>query len=329
MIKIGVIGCSNISKKLIKRINMSDKSKYTFESFASRSKEKAEYFGKMFKARAFEGYDSILRSKELDAVYITLPPALHFKWIKEALKHGKHVLCEKPMCVNYDETREVVQLSKQKKLVLFENYMFPFHSQNILVRDIINDNEIGEVLLVRGSFSIPQLSTKDNFRYSRELGGSSLLDTGGYPIKLSQIILGDNLTIKQSYLNYSNENNVDMNGCVTLVNENSQIAQIFFGYGSYYQCFYEVLGSQGKIFVDRAFTAPPEYTPSVILEKSNSLKKLKIPKDNHFKGIVEEFIKCILNKHYDKYHDEILNQSRLIQEIFEQNEFDKMGNITG
>lgn len=56
----------------------------------------------------------------MDFVYVSTPNAFHYEWASKALKAGKHVLCEKPFTANADEARKLVELGKEKGLVVEE-----------------------------------------------------------------------------------------------------------------------------------------------------------------------------------------------------------------
>ena len=88
------------------------------ENVLNAEYEKAKTFTETYGGKIFESYQSIIESDEIEAIYIPLPPALHFKWAKEALKQGKHVLVEKPSTVSAEDTKELVALAKEKGLAL-------------------------------------------------------------------------------------------------------------------------------------------------------------------------------------------------------------------
>lgn len=68
----------------------------------------------------------------IDALYIPLPPSMHHEWVGRALRAGKHVLSEKPLAVNYQQTEDLVRLARAHDRVLAENYMFLHQVRNTL-----------------------------------------------------------------------------------------------------------------------------------------------------------------------------------------------------
>ena len=98
--------------------------------------EKARKFVSEYGGKIFNGYESLVCSDEIDAIYIPLPPTLHFKWAKKALENGKHVLLEKPFTTDLADTKTLVELAKEKDLAVHENYMFVYHRSQAALSEI-------------------------------------------------------------------------------------------------------------------------------------------------------------------------------------------------
>ncbi len=262
------------------------------EHMLAQEKAKALRMRNDYGGELFEGYKSIIASPDIDAVYIPLPPALHYEWTKRALECGKHVLVEKPATTSKKETQRLIEIAKKNNLALHENYMFVFHNQLQAINTIIENNEIGDIRLFRISFGFPRRLATD-FRYNRALGGGALLDAGGYTIRYAAMLLGDTAQIKHAHLNYIPEFEVDMFGSATLENATGVTAQIAFGMDNDYKCELEVWGSNGTFKTGRVLTAPDGYIPSSTISKNNVVEKRELPSDDAFKKSIEYFIKCI------------------------------------
>jgi NDP-hexose-3-ketoreductase len=265
---IGVLGCANIAmRSVIPAIkSISD---FNLIAVASRTINKANEYAEKFQCEAIEGYDNLISRKDIDAIYLPLPTGLHLEYVNKCLDCGKHVIAEKSLGMNYTEVEAMVNLAKEKNLLLMENYMFEYHSQHKIVFDLLKNNEIGEMRLFRSSFGFPPLS-KENFRYSKALGGGSLLDAAGYPIKAAQMFLGTEVMVKASNLFIDKTLDVDIFGSAYIAGSTSVAAEIGFGFDNFYQCNYEIWGSKGKITALRAFTPQPDYSPRIVLEKGQS-----------------------------------------------------------
>lgn len=162
---------------------------------------------------------------DIDAVYLPLPPALHFKWAKLALEHGKHVFVEKPSTTDAVDTNGLIELARKNNLAFHENYMFVYHEQLKVINDVVESGEIGDIRLYRISFGFPRRAQND-FRYNKSLGEGALIDAGGYTIKYGSYLLGDTAKLTTTQLNYIDEFGVDMYGSATMVNDKGVTAQL-------------------------------------------------------------------------------------------------------
>ena len=89
--------------------------------------------------------DDILLSKEIDAVVIATPVFTHFSLAKKALENGKHVLLEKPMTSTIKEAEELMNLAKQKGLLLMVDHTFLYTGAVMKMKQLINEKSIGEI----------------------------------------------------------------------------------------------------------------------------------------------------------------------------------------
>ncbi|MGB0887832.1 MAG: Gfo/Idh/MocA family protein [Vicingaceae bacterium] len=311
-LRIGVLGCANIARRsvipAIKSI-----AEYDLVAIASRTQAKADDFANEFSCEAIEGYQNLLDRNDIDVIYMPLPTGLHEEWVMKALEAGKHILIEKSLAMNYESAKKMVDLARQKGLLIMENFMFLYHGQHNFVKDLIAKGEIGELRCFRSSFGFPPLD-KDNFRYNAAAGGGALLDAAAYTVRASQLFLGSDLWVEGATLNNMNTE-VDLFGGAYLKSEAGMFAEVAFGFDNFYQCNYEIWGSKGKITAQRAFTPGANFTPTITLEKQGEVFDHKIDAENHFVNILTEFKRCVLEKEFESKFEQILNQSRLLQEL--------------
>lgn len=261
----------------------------------NREKAKAKTFIDFFeRGKIFESYESLIVSDEIDAVYLPLPPALHFKWAELALKHGKHVFVEKPSTTESSDTAKLISIARSKSLALHENYMFIYHAQLAAVQNIVESGELGDVRLYRITFGFP-LRSQNDFRYNKSLGGGALIDAGGYTLKYASYLLGESAKITDAHLNYLPNYEVDMYGTATMVNDNGVTAQLAFGMDNDYKCEIEIWGSKGTLTSNRILTAPVGFIPECIIKKNQDIEKRQLPSDDAFAKSIALFYNCIVD----------------------------------
>ena len=285
------------------------------DEIMAKERAKAQTFVDNHGGKIYEGYSTLIHSDEVDAVYLPLPPGLHYRWAKEALTAGKHILCEKPCTTTLTNTEDLLKDANGKGLAVHENYMFAFHDQLEAVNEIVRSGEIGEVRLYRISFGFPMRAQND-FRYNKALGGGALLDCGGYTMKYASMLLGPTAELKYAQSNNIEGFSVDMYGSAALVNEDGITAQIAFGMDHNYKCELEVWGSKGTIYTNRILTAPAGLIPEVIIRKGNEEEKRNLPADDAFKKSILHFCKCIEDADTRKAnYGTLLRQARLVEDF--------------
>lgn len=316
-IRIGVLGCSSIAERFVIPAICALPKMFELVAVSSRSEAKLDAYCERLNVRGVLGYQQLIDSSDLDAIYIPLPNSLHFEWVERALTNGLHVLVEKSLACTLEEVQYLNSLADKFKLVLLENFQFQKHKQFEIIKDILAAGRIGELRLVRSSFGFPPFADRDNIRYSRELGGGALLDAGAYPIKIAQEFLGHNLSVSAANLYVGSDLKVDLWGSIQISSsDHSVTGQLSFGFDNYYQCNLELWGSKGFLKANRIFTTPPGVNAVLELQCSDGTsEKINIPADNHFENMLGYFYKLTKNEVLRKQeYFKNINQSRLIAE---------------
>ena len=315
-VRIGVLGFASIAQKAIIPAIKDLPEFFEFIGLGTRTEEKKqEIINSGFDA--FVPYEQIISKDIIDALYIPLPNAMHYQWVKVALESGLHVLVEKSLGCNLKEVEELNQLAQEKKLVLIENFQFRFHSQLDYIKDVLSRGILGEIRSIRSSFGFPPFSDSNNIRYQEKLGGGALLDAGAYPMKLAQIFLGNDIKVVSGTSMMQNNSEVDIwgGGMIKQINGNGFL-QFAFGFDHFYQCNMEIWGSLGKLSTNRIFTAPPGYSPEVQIETAKGIEKIQLDSDNHYQNMLRHFWNCTQNQELcEEEYSQNYIQAKLLEEF--------------
>ncbi len=159
-------------------------------AIASRSADRAQQAAEAYHiARAYGSYEELLADDEIEAVYNPLPNHMHLEWSKKAADAGKHVLCEKPLCLSAAEVEEAIAYTQAKGVLLMEAFMYRFHPQWVRTRELVYTGAIGRPVAVQASFSYNNPDPA-NIRNIREAGGGGLYDIGCYAVSSARFLLG-------------------------------------------------------------------------------------------------------------------------------------------
>lgn len=259
---------------------------------ASNSPDKLRRFVDKYNIHVYESYDEVIQDENVDCIYVPLPPVFHYEWAKKALLAGKHVFLEKPSTISAEQTRELVGLAGSMGLVLQENYMFQYHAQLADIEKIIASGELGKLRLVRTSFGFPRRAGGD-FRYVKELGGGTMLDNGGYTIKLINRLLGMSTRLVASRLDYDEETGVDIFGTAEFMNADGVLAQAAFGMDCQYQCSLELWGSKGRLTTGRIYTAPDGFVPTALIETGAGSRSIELASCDAFEESIKMYLRAV------------------------------------
>lgn len=288
-----------------------------------REQAKAQTFTKQYGGEIIVGYEALVSSDKIDAIYIPLPPALHHQWAKLALQNDKHVFVEKPSTTSLVDTMDLITVASEKQLALHENYMFVYHSQLEDIQSVVKSGEIGDVRLYRITFGFPRRAAND-FRYNKNLGGGALLDAGGYCLKYANWLLGGDAHVVTAQANYIDEFEVDMYGSATINNAEGLIAQVAFGMDNDYRCDIEIWGSKGTITSGRILTAPEGFVPSYTIKKNQDIETRLLSADDAFLKSIQRFIDCVEKATVRQEEYELLNKQEELVEEFNKYAFNKL-----
>ncbi|MFE0329199.1 Gfo/Idh/MocA family protein [Streptomyces sp. NPDC003753] len=312
-LRLGLMGCAEIAQRraLPSLARVPD---FVLTAVASRDPGKAELFARRFGAEPLTGYEELLARKDLDAVYIPLPAALHVPWAGRALAAGLHVLVEKPAAATAEEAAALTRLARERGLVVMENFAFLHHSQQESVRALLAGGAIGEVRSMTAEFAFPPLPDTD-IRYRPELGGGALLDAGVYPLRAARLFLGDELEVTGATLCEDADRGVDVAGAALLTGPTGVTAHVSFGFRHSYRCGYTLWGSAGRIGLDRAYSAPDDFAPKLTWERPGEVEVRRLTPDQQFTTLFQRFAAAIRREDVTGPARDLEQQARLVEQV--------------
>jgi len=278
----GILGAGKICHDFVLAFTALPASEHQVIGVSARSKESAEEFAKDHGIpKAFNSYLELLQSPEIDIVYIGTIHINHLELGKLALENGKHVLCEKPLCLDLKETRELVNLAKAKGLFLLEaiwSRHFPAYER---LREIVRSGQLGEITQVNVNFGFKAPETT-NLR-DKELGGGVMLPMGMYAIQFAQLVYGGAKPLAISALGHLNKQGTEEHVSVSLKYPNGKFGTLVISIQTALSNEGEVIGEKGKV------TVPYFYAPSSL--RLDLKKDLTNPFSLDLDTTVEEFPK--------------------------------------
>ncbi len=293
-VKWGILSTANIGvKKVIPA--MQNAEFCDIVAISSRDLDKAQNAAKELGIpKAFGSYEALLDDPEIEAVYIPLPNHLHVPLSIQALKAGKHVLCEKPIGLDTAEAESLLRESKKHpQLKIMEAFMYRFHPQWRKAKELVQSGDIGELRTIQSFFSYYNVDP-DNVRNKAGIGGGGLMDIGCYPISLSRFIFDAEPTRVHGILEFDPSFKVDRLASGTM---EFKAGTATFTVGTQLENYQRVhiFGTRGRIEIEIPFNAPPDVPTRLWLLQSGERREIEFGIRDQYGIQGDEFSQAVIN----------------------------------
>ncbi len=159
-------------------------------AIASRNADTAKAIaGEFGIPRHFGSYEALIDDPEIDALYVPLPNHMHLKWSVRALTAGKHVLCEKPLCLSADDVITLQAARDRSGRHIEEAFSYRNHPQWTRIGELLASGAIGASRAVQCTLAKQFLDPRD-IRNNPDQGGGALYDLGSYAISACSAVFG-------------------------------------------------------------------------------------------------------------------------------------------
>jgi predicted dehydrogenase len=248
-IQVGIIGCGLIGQKRSQAL--AGASLVACADFAVDKAKKlaAAHPGCL----ATESWQEVVNHPEVNLVVIATPHNALAEITRAAITNGKHVLVEKPAARNAKELQGLVELAKQKSVLVHVGFNHRYHRAFLKAKEIVNSGALGPLMFLRARYghggrigydkewrSIPEVS-----------GGGELIDQGMHLIDLSRWFLGDFKEVDGFAHTYFWKMPVDDNAFLTLKTASKQVAFLHASCSEWKNTFsFELYGRDGKLQID-------------------------------------------------------------------------------
>lgn len=222
-IKWAVLGTGVIANEMAQALIKNGKSIY---SVANRTHQKAVEFAEKYNiGKVYEDMNDVFSDPEVDVIYITTPHNTHFEFMKKAINNGKHVLAEKSITLNTKELSQVINLAKQKGVIIGEAmtiYHMPIYKK---LKEILDTGALGKVNLITMNFGSFKEYDMNNRFFNRNLAGGAMLDIGVYALSFIRWFMSSTPSKTSSQIKQA-PTGVDEQAGLLLMNDEGQMATV-------------------------------------------------------------------------------------------------------
>ena len=304
------------------------------KSIASRNSKNLENFKKKIDIEdlfCFSNYEDLIKSSEIDIVYIALPNSYHYEWIDKCIDYGKHILVEKPITENFFQIEKIKNklIKENSKVSIYEGFMYKYHPHIKKVLELINNNEIGEITKIVSRFGINLIQKKfgflkkkrkidkENRLFNKKLGGGCILDLGCYPVSLATMLLE-----KLKFVNFEDykvlskkveigETGVDIDSKIEMRVNGTITIKLSSSFKRNIGSATEIHGSRGSIEILNTWSG----SSNIILKKGNNKNVIKFNKiDDIYFDQLNLISNDLLNKNIGQNLDNMLLNMKIIDQ---------------
>jgi predicted dehydrogenase len=285
-VKLGILSTADINRKLIPGAHASPK--VDLVAVASRDKGRADSFAQEWGiARAYGSYEELLADPGVEAVYIPLPNNLHSEWTIKAVDAGKHVLCEKPFSRHSADVEAAFDAAERNERLVSEAFMYRHSPQTARLTELVHDGAIGELRLVRATFSY-SLYEEANIRLRADLEGGALMDVGCYCVSGCRLLAGEP---EHVYANaWYGQSGTDWVFTATMRFPGNVFATFDCGTALPERDELEAIGSEGSLFLDDPWHCT---VPGLQLRRDDRVEQIEVAHEDSYRLELENLSDAI------------------------------------
>jgi len=308
-VRWGILSTARINRALVPPLRDSPLSELV--AVASRTHERADaYAREQSIPRAYGSYDELLDDADVEAVYISLPNGPHVEWSIRALEAGKHVLCEKPLARLPEDVERAFDAAARAQRLLMEAFMWRHHPQTARLVELVTGGAIGELRLVRTSFSFQIESA--NVRLDPALAGGALMDVGCYCVSGARLLAGEPLHAAAHQV--VGPTGVDLRLTGTLAFPDDVLAVVDCAFDLPLRQSLEAYGSEGSLHVQWPWNVRE---PGILLRRDGGEEQVEVEDADAYRLQVDNVSRAIRGLEPPLLgRDDAVGQARAIDSLY-------------
>jgi len=265
--------------------------------------------------KAYGSYEEMLADPSIEAIYNPTPNHLHVPLTLQAVKAGKHVLCEKPIALNATEAEQL--RSVPKGMLVAEAFMVRHHPQWKMARELARSGALGRVQAMQVLFSY-HLLDPTNVRNKADIGGGGMLDIGCYPVTGARYVFEAEPTRVVALIDRDPVMKVDR--LASGIADFGEGRQLSFTCGTQAMNFQrvQIIGTTGRFEIDIPFNAPPD-TPTLVHlhQAGKAVETRSIPVVDQYQLQAEHFGRAVRGiEHLDHGVENAIRNMKVLDAFF-------------
>lgn len=258
----------------------------------AKARELAAFYG-IEEVFTYDEFDAMAKSGRMDAIYVATPNSSHAEYAINAMRHGLHVLVEKPLATTTADAERMIAAARQANVHLMTAYRLHNDPATLKVMDLVHSGTIGEARHVFAALAF-QIGPK-NHRLKASHWGGPLQDVGVYCVNAARHVFCANPVRTQSLSSHGNNDprfrEVEEGIAATLEFSLGRLAQFYAGFGTDNIDTLQVYGTKGSLALTNAFRFG--VARRLTITKNDVTEVIDYPETDNFSGMIAYFADCV------------------------------------
>jgi predicted dehydrogenase len=309
-VRWGILSTARINRAVIPHLVESPESELV--AVASRTQERADAYAREWGIpRSHGSYEALLADPDVDAIYISLPNGPHVEWSIHCLEAGKHVLCEKPFARFPDDVERAFDAAERAERLLMEAFMWRHHPQSTKLVELVRGGAIGELRLIRATFSFT-IDKDTDVRLDPQLGGGALMDVGCYCIGGLRLFGGE--PVRVSGHQVVGPTGVDLRYAAAVEFPGRVLAHFDCAFDLPRRQELELVGADGTLYVPTPFAI---HAPGIELRRAGEVERIEVESADRYRLQCDNFSRAIRGLEEPLLgREDALGQARTIDALY-------------
>ncbi len=246
VIRWGILGPGSIAHRFAEGLSVIPDAELV--AVGSRSSERADVFADRFDIPKRHGsYADLANDPGVDAIYVATPHPFHKEYSILCLRAGVAVLCEKPMAINAQQVKQMIDCARSEKRFLMEAMWTRFLPVIVKVREWLAEGAIGEPRMLTADFGFRSGWNPQGRLLNPEMAGGGLLDVGVYTVAMAYMVFGKPSRIAS--MAHIGETGVDEQAAMVLGYDAGQLALLSCAIRTNTPQEARIVGTEGSIHI--------------------------------------------------------------------------------
>ena len=250
----------------------------------------------------YDNVEKLLENNDVEAVFVATPNKYHYDHVISAARHGKHVICEKPMAMNVQECLEMAEACHDYNVKFMVAQCLRYANSTVKIKEIIESGKLGEIKIIKAHYGFRAIKSDRKWIFSREFaGGGPIFDIGVHVIDLIRYLTSNHklLSFKGTSQNFNTQKHpdrdVECSGQLIMKFEDGIHAEVSCSFNTPYLTSLEIIGTEG--FLETKYFTLVNRDAKIYLFSEKDLGESKeiinVNNGDFYKEEIDDFIRYV------------------------------------